>query len=84
MTQKDGAKPILCSTIDPDAPEEAKKGGHGTSEYFMIRDFIDAIEANRQPPIDVIRSVEFTIPGILAHEAAMKGGIWLDVPQFGW
>ena len=84
MTQKDGAKPILCSTVDPDAPEEAKKGGHGTSEYFMVRDFMDAIDANSQPPIDVIRSVEFTIPGILAHEAAMKGGIWLDVPQYGW
>ena len=84
MTTKEGAQPYPCPTVDPDAPEEAKSGGHGTSEYFMIRDFIDAIESNTQPPIDVIRSVEFTIPGILAHEAAMKGGVWLDVPQYHW
>ena len=48
----------------------------------MIRDFIGAIEANRQPPIDVTRAVDFTIPGLLAHESAMKGGVWLDVPLF--
>ena len=54
----------------------------GTSEYFMIRDFVDAIEHNTRPPVDVVRAVDFTIPGILAHEAAMAGGIWIDVPLF--
>ena len=48
----------------------------------MVRDFIAAVEQGTQPPIDVVRSVDFTLPGILAHEAAMRGGVWLDVPQF--
>ena len=56
----------------------------GTSEYYLIRDFLKAVESNTQPPVDVIRSTDFTIPGLIAHEAAMQGGKWLDVPQFDW
>jgi predicted dehydrogenase len=86
----DGATPpgsfvtTTASTSDPAAPEEAQHGGHGTSEYFLIRDFLDAVEAGTRPPIDVIRSMDFTVPGIIAHQAALAGGVWLDVPQFEW
>lgn len=69
---------------DPNAPEEAHAGGHGTCEYYLIREFLDAVEANKRPPIDVIRSVEFTVPGIIAHESSLKGGKWIDVPQYEW
>lgn len=78
------AEVIECSVVDPDAPEEAKKGGHGTSEYYMIRDFLDAIENEVHPPIDVMRSMDFTIPGIIAHESAMSDGNWREVPRFDW
>ena len=50
----------------------------------MIRDFLAAIERKERPPIDVIRSMDFTVPGIIAHESAMKGGVWMDVPKFEW
>jgi len=33
---------------------------------------------------DVMRSMDFTIPGIIAHKSAMSGGKWLDVPLFNW
>ena len=82
MSKQDGAREIDCPTVDPNAPLEARHGGHGTSEYYMIRDFIDAIENNTRPPIDVIRSIDFTLPGICAHQAAMSGGTWVDVPLF--
>lgn len=74
----------VYSTVNPDAPEEAKKGGHGTSEYYLIREFLDAVGADVKPPIDVIRAVDFTLPGIIAHESAVQGGVWLDVPQYDW
>ncbi len=70
------------SVVDPDAPEEAKEGGHGTSEYFMIRDFIDAVKNNTNPPIDIVRAIDFTVPGILAHQSALAGGKMLDVPVY--
>ena len=81
-TAQEGARTIECPTVDPNAPDEARQGGHGTSEYYMVRDFISAIEQNTQPPIDVVRALDFTIPGIIAHESAMQGGKWLDVPLF--
>jgi len=78
------AQTVPCSIVDPDAPPEARQGGHGTSEYYMIRDFLDALENNTRPPIDVIRAMDFTVPGIIAHESAMTDGNWRDVPQFDW
>jgi len=73
---------IDCPISDPNVPEEAKKDGHGTSEYYLIRDFIDSIDNDTKPPVDVVRSVDMTLPGLIAHEAAMKGNVWLDVPHF--
>jgi predicted dehydrogenase len=84
MPKEDGAQALDCPTSDPNAPPEALKGGHGTSEYYMVRDFVDAVANGTRPPIDVIRSVDFTIPGIIAHESAMSGGKWIDVPTFEW
>lgn len=79
-----GFEVIACRQSDPDAPPEALSGGHGTTEYFLVREFIDAVVANARPPIDAVRAVEFTAPGILAHESAERGGAWVDVPQFAW
>ncbi len=84
MNKKDGGKLIDCPTVDPDAPEEAKSGGHGTSEYYMIRDFLDAVDSGKRPPIDVIRAADWTVPGLIAHQSAMAGGKWMDVPRFEW
>lgn len=78
------AEVIDCPVVDPHAPDEAKHGGHGTSEYYMIRDFLDSLEAGTRPPIDVMRSMDFTVPGIIAHESAMSDGNWRDVPLFDW
>ena len=78
------AEPIRCSVVDPNAPDEAKQGGHGTSEYYLIRDFLDSVENDTNPPIDVMRSMDFTIPGIVAHDSAMADGNWRDVPLFDW
>ena len=82
MAGHKNAVAMPCSVTDPNAPAEAKHGGHGTSEYYMIRDLLDSIEQNTQPPIDVARAMDFTVPGLIAHESAMKGGQWMDIPQF--
>jgi predicted dehydrogenase len=82
-TPEEGAVAIPCNTSDPDAPEEARRGGHGTSEYLMVRDFIGAIDSGTRAPIDSVRASDFTVPGIIAHEAAKAGGTWMDVPLLG-
>jgi len=76
------ARTVDCFISDLNIPEEARKGGQGTSEYYVIRDFIKAIDEDTEPPINAVRAADITIPGLIAHEAAMKGNIWLDVPHF--
>ncbi|MGB9753187.1 Gfo/Idh/MocA family oxidoreductase [Roseiflexus castenholzii] len=82
MPKHPGAQPLICDPVDAALPPEARAGGHGTSEYFMVNDFIESLDRGISPPIDVIRAVEFTVPGICAHESAMQGGVWIDVPQY--
>ena len=77
----EGGRVIAVNTSDIDAPKEASLGGHGTSEYYLVRDFLDSIKADTTPAIDIVKAMDMTIPGIIAHEAAVKGGIWLDVPR---
>lgn len=48
-----------------------------------MRDFVNALVNGTRAPIDAVRASEFTIPGIIAHESAKQGGIWLDVPRLG-
>jgi len=76
------AREIDWHISDPEAPEEARRGGHGTSEYYLISDFINSIDNDTEPPINVVRAVDITLAGLIAHEAAMKGNVWLDVPHF--
>ena len=73
--------PIAINTSNIDAPIEARTGGHGTSEYYLVRDFLASIDHDTTPPIDIVRAMDMTVPGLIAHEAAMQGGVWLDVPR---
>ncbi|MEM2961100.1 MAG: hypothetical protein QXU67_05785, partial [Candidatus Bathyarchaeia archaeon] len=71
-----------CTFVDPSAPKEATKGGHGTSEYYLVNDFINSIDKDTNPPIDIVKALEMTVPGLVAYEAIVKGSIWLEVPHF--
>ncbi len=61
--------------------DEARAGGHGTSEYWMLKDFIGAIERDEPPPIDVHLGLDCTLPGISAVESASAGGQLVSVPD---
>ena len=62
--------------------EEAKRGGHGTSEYWLMQDFLKSIREGAPSPIDVYRGLDYTVPGIVARQSAERGGIPLPVPDF--
>jgi hypothetical protein len=80
----DGAQEIECLSSDPSAPAEAHRGGHGTTEYLLVREFIDALNENKALSIDAVTAAQWTAPGICAHESAMNGGQWVDVPHYTW
>lgn len=62
--------------------EAAKSGGHGTSEYWMLKDFLAAIREDKPTPIDAYRALDYTVPGICAMESAARGGAVVAVPDF--
>ena len=62
--------------------DEARLGGHGTSEYWLMQDFFAAVRGRCPSPIDAFRALEYTVPGICAVLSAERGGEAVDVPDF--
>ena len=56
--------------------------GHEGAEPFLTHEFIDALMHDRKPAIDVHEALAYTVPGIIAHESATKGGAQMKVPSF--
>jgi predicted dehydrogenase len=64
----------------PGAPPQAYAGGHGTVEWFMVQDFMQSIRDDSKPAIDVETGWNMTVPGLCAHESAVRGGEPIPVP----
>lgn len=62
------------------APPEARAGGHGTSEYWLLRDFLAAVRGEQPSPIGIERALAYTLPGICARASAAAGGAPVAVP----
>lgn len=56
--------------------------GHGGSHTFITHEFVAALVENREPAIDIYESLAMTVPGLIAHQSALKGGEQLKVPSF--
>jgi len=56
--------------------------GHEGSHTFITNEFIDALVHGRRPTVDVYEALAYTVPGIIAHESALKQGKQMEIPQF--
>jgi predicted dehydrogenase len=63
-------------------PEEAKRAGHGGGDYWIIRDWVTAIETGAPPPIDVYTGLEWTAAGLCSQLSIDNGGVPIRVPDF--
>jgi predicted dehydrogenase len=75
------AKKIPWKISNPRAPKNAKIGGHGTSEYYLVKDFVNSIEKDVDPPINIDLSINVTLAGLKAHEVAESENKWVTVPN---
>jgi len=57
--------------------------GHSGAHQFLVDDFVKACVNNTLPPNNVWQASRYLIPGLIAHESAMKGGVLLEVPDLG-
>ena len=64
------------------APESWLQRADGMNNVeAMVREFVASIVESRPPPLDVYRSLEFVLPGVVAHASAMAGGEKMPVPD---
>lgn len=64
-------------------PEPLRHGsGHHGSHSFITHEFVDACLNERRPTVDIHEALAYTVPGVIAHESALKGGISMEIPQF--
>lgn len=54
---------------------------HWGSDTWPVREFIDAIFADRGSPIDIYRSLDMTLPGLVSEQSIAQHGQWLQVPN---
>jgi predicted dehydrogenase len=57
--------------------------GHAGSHQFLVDDFVKAVHAGVQPLNNVWHAARYVVPGLIAHESALRGGELLEVPDFG-
>lgn len=58
-------------------------GGEWGTNYFMCNEFVRACALGEEPPNNVWMAARYTVPGIVAHESAVRGGELLAIPDFG-
>lgn len=57
--------------------------GHQGSHTFLTHEFMSSLKEGRAPVIDVYEALNYTVPGIIAHQSALKNGESMKVPVFG-
>jgi predicted dehydrogenase len=59
------------------------RSGHGDSHTFLTDEFVSAVVEDRHPAVNVWESVAYTLPGIVAHRSALRGGETLKIRDYG-
>ena len=63
--------------------QNASVNGHMASHQLLVDDFCTAVFFGSLPPVNAWRAARWTIPGLLAHQSALKDGEAIDVPDCG-
>ncbi len=74
----------LAPVHDPSRLPESLRAlpsGHEGSHQFLVDDFVVAVTRGTLPPVNAWEAARYTLPGIVAHRAAMQGGARLSIPD---
>jgi hypothetical protein len=56
---------------------------HFNSHPFLVDDFCRAVVEGKLPPNNAWDAARYMIPGLIAHESALRGGELMDIPDLG-
>ena len=79
----EGFSPIQDLSRLPEPFREKNIHAHYNSHPFLVDDFVRAVKADKLPPNNAWDAARYMVPGLVAHESALKGGITMGVPDFG-
>jgi len=57
--------------------------GHNGTHHFLVDDFCQAAATGKLSPTNIWASARFNLPGLIAHQSALRGGELMDVPDLG-
>lgn len=77
---KPTSSPIASRSCPPPCGVQS---GHGGSHTFLANEFIRAIAGDRHPTVNIWEAVAYTLPGIVAHQSALRGGELLKIKDYG-
>lgn len=59
----------------------AAGAGHGGTDTWPVRDFLDAVIADRVPELDIYAALDMTLPGLVSEASFYEHGAWRAVPN---
>ena len=81
-TRYQGIEKQLPDIKKPPLPAGVQPGGHGGSHGYLMHEFVLSILEERKPLIDIAWALNLSVPGIVAHQSALKGGELMKIPQY--
>jgi predicted dehydrogenase len=57
--------------------------GHMGSHQLLVNDFVTAVNEQTLPTVNAWVAARYTLPGLMAHESALRGGERLRIDDFG-
>jgi predicted dehydrogenase len=59
----------------------AEGAGHGGTDTWPVRDFLDAVVADQTPELDIYAALDMTLPGLVSESSRYEHGTWRAVPN---
>ena len=81
-TEYHGSMENLPDIRRPALPPGMPAGGHGGSHGYLANNFIESILLDQTPLVNIYQALSMTVPGIVAHQSALKDGETMKVPQY--
>ena len=78
----EGLEKALPDVARPPLPPGVEAGGHDGSQGRLMDEFVTSILQDRKPLIDIVMALNLTVPGIIAHQSALKNGELMKIPQY--
>jgi len=63
-------------------PPGVPPGGHGGSHGYLMNEFVSSIILDRTPLVNIAVALNLTVPGIVAHQSAIKDGELMKIPVY--